>query len=388
MSKEILAVYFAGLLQGIALVAFPAASTIFTSSKEFGFSATEYGALFIPQAILAIIASAINPKLCKMHGAKWVYTVGLVANLISMALLTLSAFVSHQFSLSYGLLLVATSCLGIGFGLTVPTLNMMAALLRPHSVDSVILILNALLGIGTALAPVFIAVFTKLGFWWGLPLLLVICLILLLVYSSPLSLPGGKIEAGSSSKGEMPVTRFWLFAAFALLYGIVETLNGNWVGIYMKTYQEASTGMQSMALAAFWIMVTIGRVFFAWIARNREGIVFRVLPFIIAAAFVLISGLQPQSLGASIIAFGLAGFGCSALLPLTISFGTAQLKSMTGSVAGGVIAFYLLGYGIAAFGVGPLQGVVGMSLKFIYLLGAVISVILGIVSFFITKEDQ
>jgi len=32
-------------------------------------------------------------------------------------------------------------------------------------------VLNALLGAGTALAPIFVAIFVGLGFWWGLPVL-------------------------------------------------------------------------------------------------------------------------------------------------------------------------------------------------------------------------
>ena len=56
---------------------------------------------------------------------------------------------------------------------------------------------------------------------------------------------------------------------------------------------------------------------------------------------------------AGIVVFGLAGLGCSALLPLTISFGEQELTAVSAAVAGGVIAFYQLGYGVAAFGVGP-----------------------------------
>jgi hypothetical protein len=37
-------------------------------------------------------------------------------------------------------------------------------------------------------------------------------------------------------------------------------------------------------------------------------------------------------------------------LPLTISFGQKELTDITASVAGGLIAFYQIGYGIAAFG--------------------------------------
>jgi hypothetical protein len=39
----------------------------------------------------------------------------------------------------------------------------------------------------------------------------------------------------------------------------------------------------------------------------------------------------------------------------TISFGQERLVSMSAAVASGVIACYQFGYGIAAFGVGPLR---------------------------------
>ena len=55
------------------------------------------------------------------------------------------------------------------------------------------------------------------------------------------------------------------------------------------------------------------------------------------------------------MAFALAGFGCSALLPLTISFGQEKLVSMAAVISGLLIACYQVGYGIAAFGVGPLR---------------------------------
>jgi hypothetical protein len=42
-------VYGAGLAQGIVLVTFPAASTIFTDPNEYDLSNTQYGTLFLPQ---------------------------------------------------------------------------------------------------------------------------------------------------------------------------------------------------------------------------------------------------------------------------------------------------------------------------------------------------
>lgn len=79
-----------------------------------------------------------------------------------------------------------------------------------------------------------------------------------------------------------------------------------------------------------------------------------MLPFVLAATFVVIAVLGHGAPVLGVLMFGLAGVGCSALLPLTISFGQEELVRFAAGMAGGVIAFYQLGYGIAAFGVGPL----------------------------------
>ena len=53
-------VYAAGLVQGIVLVTFPAASTIFTDPAQYDLSNTQYGTMFVPQVITAIIASLLG----------------------------------------------------------------------------------------------------------------------------------------------------------------------------------------------------------------------------------------------------------------------------------------------------------------------------------------
>ena len=67
------AVYAAGLIQGIALVTFPAASTIFTSPSQYGLSNTQYGTMFLPQVITAITGSLLGGKLAQRFGIKRVF---------------------------------------------------------------------------------------------------------------------------------------------------------------------------------------------------------------------------------------------------------------------------------------------------------------------------
>ncbi len=172
-----------------------------------------------------------------------------------------------------------------------------------------------------------------------------------------------------------------------MLYGVCETGNGNWSQLDMTSELGASTTQAALALTAFWGMVTLGRVLFAAVQRRVPSrLTYHALPFLLAAAFV-IAFLPEDEPAIGIVAFGLAGLGCSALLPLTISFGQEELTAYSAGVAGGVIAFYQLGYGIAAFGVGPLHDS-GVGLPTIHAISAVVAAGLGACSFAVAPAAE
>ena len=383
-------VYAAGLVQGVVLVTFPAASTIFTEPSQYGLSSSQYGAMFLPQAIVAVTSALAQGGLAERFGAKRVYLTGLAANLAAMLLLILSRFVQAERPLAYGLLLAATACLGAGFGLTVPSLNTFAAAFHPDAVDRSVLVLNSLLGLGTALAPAFVAAFVGLGAWVGLPVLAAAAVVALFAVSARLPLrvaADGAGAAGRRARRPSIPAQFWLFAAFAVLYGFCETMNGNWSQLDLTSLKVSAT-LASLALTVFWAMVTAGRVLFAAIQRWVPGrLAYHGLPFLLAGAFVLISVLPKGAAGLGIVAFALAGFGCSALLPLTISFGQEKLVSMAAVISGLLIACYQVGYGIAAFGVGPLRDA-GLSLPALFGVSAVVAVVLGGLSFGVTRVSR
>jgi MFS family permease len=385
---EVNAVYLAGLIQGVALVTFPAASTIFTEPSEYGLSNAQYGTMFLPQVVTAITGALPGGKLAERFGIKRVFLAGLAADLASMVLLIVSQFFTANQPVAYVLLLAATACLGAGFGLTVPAINELTAAFHPYRVDGSVLVLNALLGLGTALAPVFVAIFVGLGFWWGLPALSSVLLLILIAVGAGLPLrAGAPKQAGAGHAPGIP-RLFWVFAAFAVLYGFCETMNGNWSQLDMTKGLHASATQASFALTAFWGMVTVGRILFAmtarWFPPRRT---YHVLPFLLAITFVIIAALPAGVPAAGVVAFALAGFGCSALLPLTISFGEEQLLTMGASVAGAVIAFYQFGYGIAAFGTGPLVDA-GVSLHVLFEAAAIAAMIMGGLSFALARKSS
>jgi MFS family permease len=372
-------VYTAGLLQGIALVTFPAASSVFTSPQGYALSNGEYGALFVPQTVMAVVAALVGGKLGRRWGQKRVLVLGLLADLSSMTLLLASRVFLGQHLTALSLLLGATTLMGIGFGLTVPALNTLASSLFARRVDAAVLALNALLGLGTALAPVFVALFVGLGIWWGLPLAVGVLLVALLVWLVTLSLPA----ASAARQSRRPATcLFWLFAGFALLYGVVETMNGNWAILYMRDVFKADAGFASFALAAFWGAVTIGRMFFAGVERWLPArTTFRLLPWLIGSAFVVTALIPTSAAGLGSAVFGLAGLGCSALLPLTISLGAAEAPTSK------LIACYQIGYGVAAFAVGPLHDRAGVNPRAIFGSAAVIALGLALLSVLIVRRQ-
>jgi len=311
---EIGLVYIAAVVQGLALVTFPAASSIFTTPDGFGFDSTRYGALFLPQVLLAILASAFAPRLARRWSLRRVLLAGLAGDVVSMTLLALSRLLLGMPDMAFGVLLLATGALGLGFGATVMALNTYAEAFFPKRADRAVLALNALLGLGTALAPVLVAIVVALGAWWLLPVV-VACIAVLLfgvAYAQPLRLHVGNADSDrptSLNWIDLP-RRFWLYAAAVFAYGIVETLNGNWAMLYLSSERGVSAQGASFALAAFWVMVTVGRVLIALISQLVPARwIYVALPALSLIVFQLASQVQSEAGG--IMVFGLAGLACS-----------------------------------------------------------------------------
>ena len=343
--------------------------------------------MFVPQAMTAVGASILGASLARRVGTRRIYLIGLIANIVAMVLLVVSATVQHTEAVAYPLLLAATASLGVGFGFTVPSLNTFTAAFNPTKVDSSVLVLNALLGVGTALAPLLVAVFVGLDFWWGLPILAGAVLVAAPRGQHALAVRVDRPAAEPAAARAPIPPRFWVYAAFAVCYGICETMNGNWASLDMKDI-GASTTQASLALTAFWASVTIGRVGFAALQRwIPTRVTYRVLPVLLVAVFVAISQLPDDEPALAILTFAAAGLCCSALLPLTISFGQGELILMGAAVAGSVIAAYQVGYGIAAFGAGPLQNA-GIDLPALFGWTALVAALLAGLAFAVTSSRR
>jgi len=371
---EVFLIYATGLIQGLALVTFPAASSIFTSPHGYGFSASRYGMMFIPQVVLAILASSMGPRLARRCSLKRVLLSGLSADLLAMILLASSRLLQNLPEAAYVILLVATGALGFGFGAVVMATNTYAQVFSPGRENRAVLVLNTLLGAGTALAPLLVALFVGLGAWWLLPVVVSVLVLGLLLVGAKEPLVAATGDAGSSSSEGLP-SQFWLFAAAVLLYGIAETLNGNWSGPYLTGERGVSAQVASYALTAFWGMVTVGRLIFAALSSGKSvRWIYVGLPTALILAFQAVAHVGGET--GSVFAFGLAGLACSAFFPLCISLSGRAFPQFAQATSGILFAFYQSGYGIAAFGVGPLRDLAALSFRTIYSLGSLVAALI------------
>ena len=105
---------------------------------------------------------------------------------------------------------------------------------------------------------------------------------------------------------------------------------------------------------------------------------------LLAAVFQLIAHADGAATG--IVGFAAAGLACSALLPLSISFSGAEFPSRAATMSGELIAFYQVGYGVAAFGVGPLREIGGFAYATAFSLGSVVALLLAIVAWQVARK--
>ena len=379
-SAEIAVVYGGGLAQGLALVSFPAAATILTAADGYGLSSNQYGSIFLPLFAGSVLASLLAPTLARRRGLKTVLLTGFGCNALSMATFALSATLTGMAALAFAMVLAATGLLGIGFGATLTAINAYATSFFPHRGETAITALHTLLGTGTALAPLIVSLLAEGGAWWLLPASIAAAVVVLagVALTQPLALPsaGGEAPtlAAAAVARALPL-RFWVWIAFALLYGICETLFGNWGTVYLHQQRALPDATANLALAVFWAAVTLGRLLVAVIAaRVPPLVIFRALPVLIAIALVCVAFSSSAAFG--VAAFALAGLACSACLPLSIGTASSETPRFVETVSGWMVASYMMGYGIGAFAVGPLRQLADLALSDVYLGATAIAVVL------------
>jgi MFS family permease len=392
------------LVEGFVLVTFPAANAIITGSHGFGMTAPMYGELVVPELITAILASLTGFGLARRHASRLAYIMGLTIGLTATALMIAAGTVERDHPVAYPLLLAASACLGAGFGLTVPILLAYSRWLHACAEEESMLALNALLAIGALAAPGVAAIFVHFRIWLGLPAMSAALLIALLLRSKCLPSHVGAPQRPPREAFTCTM-RFLLYAVFAMAYAVCAAVLVIWSelrvarppGVLTPTQLTAAVHASSagpslhtsIAFATFWgATLAGGRVGFAAVDRWQSAMARMVgylVPIVLLAALIAV-GVLTRHLGlATFAVFILAALGCSALLPLTLSFTQKDVTAISAALAGGVIA-YQIGYGLVAGGFWP-HAASGTRALAMFGGAAVIGLLLTALSFVIVRRQ-
>jgi fucose permease len=258
----------------------------------------------------------------------------------------------------YPLLLLGTTCLGLGFGLMAAPVNSYPALLFPAHRGSALVAMHTLIGLGFALGPLLLAQAITLNGWQGYPWLIAALSITLALAALTLPATTAAPEAASASVpnpgslwGE-PV--FWVFAAIAMLYAFAEGTFANWAVIYLADAKKLDPAIAAYALSAFWLTLAVGRLIVSvLVLKIAPTLIWRALPLGMLAVFFMLPLADSAWVGISL--FALAGLSCSAVFPLTIELASQRFALHGPQVGALLTAALMIGVGVGSYAVGLLR---------------------------------
>lgn len=339
---QIVIIFLLAFFTGVNFVVFPALGTAFTDASLFGLSSSQFGNLFIPQVICIIISCLGAPFLVNKFGPKIVLVTGLLLMIISTGILWTLQFFMNDKSLLFPILMILVAFTGSGFGLSITTLNPLAASLFEKNKSSAILILQFLVGLGTSTSPMMMNLIGNVKNWMYVPASIFI--LVSIIFALFLFL---KLEKGTFF--ELPKhfkipSKLWIFFIAIVLYGFIEGTFGSFGAIILKN-QGLDNNKASLGLSLFWGGIALNRLLFGIFSKNNDlSYIFLFSPLIVAG--LLLSLIVFPNVSLIILMMFLIGFFMGSIFPGSIGWGTVEFPTLSVLVSGFLMAANQIGTGI------------------------------------------
>ena len=349
---QIVCIYTGGLLVGLTLVSFPASSDIL--KKLHGFTDAEYGSIFLPQLVFAIIGALVAGIAVRRMSLKLIYLITLSCFLISQIALSMSIHIPSEFSLY--MVMLGTAAFGFGFGFGGGPLNGLVSLLFPANASTAITVLHTVAGSGLMLGPLYFNLFISNELWEFAPLCLAVISLLILSMTIVIDLPSDD-KSSNEETIELPYKAacFWIMIIIVALYAISEGAFSNWAIIYITDSKRLTEATAATSLSAFWAGLTSGRLIISFLVFRIKPIwIVKILVILIACALILLPNVSSSAQAISAYAF--AGIACSGVLPLIFSIANEVYPKQISWIASMLTASLMFGVGIGSYLIGSLKG--------------------------------
>lgn len=335
-------VFLLAFITGVNFVVFPALGTAFTDPSVFALSSSRFGNLFLPQVACIIISCLAAPFLVNKSGPKIILATGIALMMMATAGLWGMQFLMKEKEMLFPVLMVLVAFTGTGFGLSITTLNPLAASLFKNNPSSAILILQFLVGLGTSASPLMMNLAGDVHHWMYVPGIIVVAVSILFTILLFIRLPG-ETSFKLPERFTVPA-RLWAFFGIIVLYGCIEGTFGSFGTVILKS-RGLDNADASLGLSLFWGGIAVNRLLFGIFARKYDlSLLFLLSPVsvgLIIGVLLFFSGA-----GAILALMFIAGFFMGSIFPGAIGWGTVEFPTLSVMVSGFLMAANQIGTGI------------------------------------------
>jgi hypothetical protein len=346
----------AAAVQGAMLASFSASVGILLGRHHYTLSSAHYSQVFLPQVITAIAAALIAAESARGISRGRALRLGLGLSVVGVLLLVTALALGDR-SPSLVLILIASALAGGGFGLSYPALIAFALDAVPNHAERSILAVNLMLAAGLAVAPGLEVAAERFQAWWALEVVLcALALAIMMAAGRSCVGPDASRRCNLHLPRRQPSAWHKIFPVLALLAGACAIMLAAWAQINHAGL-AAHPGFSLLLVASFWAAaVTAARVAFAAIERRQTWKRSTTLvPFVLAAAVLLIGFAIGQSATATVGIFVLAAVVAAAFMPLPANPGAEMFMLWSLLSTAGVIALYPAVIGMAGPTFGGLE---------------------------------
>lgn len=388
---KLLIFYVHAVFIGICVMLIPASSFLFDGSEGYALTSEHYGMIFIPLVAAAILSSFYYDRLAAKFGHRRLFCGGFFAFFLFLASLLFSSILSPSSPLVFPALVLAYLSLGLGFGGSLPALNLLAGDVVPRFRTGIIAGLNGCIGAGAAASPWIVNHFHRTGVWHHSLFLCGLGFGITLLATLILLRPEAFTVAASDPQKRLPFTRLprlaYLFILTMVLYGTIETLIANWTQLFLTSGKSYAQETAAAALSLFWLSLTVGRFLVLILSiRINERTLVRTLPVLMIAGLAMI--FFNESEAAILRGYIVLGLGCSCVFPVLVGILIGRFNTLGDQMAGLMVMSLMTGIGLGSILPGALEERGIITFNELFFSAIPLSVILIFMIVTITKKSH
>jgi FHS family glucose/mannose:H+ symporter-like MFS transporter len=304
-------------------------------SGRWNLSDAQAGYLFAAQFGASMIGVTLSSLLVPRWGSRRTLMLGLLIMGAGAGTLGLGTWILGIF---------AAALVGTGFGLTIPTTNLLVSDLNPERRASALNLVNFSWGVGAVVCPFLIAVLDRAGraSVFTLGMLAALVVLTAIVSFSALDARGQKTERAAVDPNAWRSPLVPVLAGIFFLYVGSEASVGGWIALYARRTLSSSGGAWILTPSFFWAMLLVGRAVAPLILRRVPELLLARIGVVLAGAGIVgfLAARNMAFLGASV---ALSGLGFSAVYPIAIAVLSEKFGTMAPRIGG--LLFSLAGLG-------------------------------------------